>query len=846
MLWVGSVPLLIAAMACVLGAVILAVGASKARIRVEMVLLISAPLLTLLGLIAYMSYRTGQARYHLALSRQESTALLTVRRSLAESEARLRVTLRSIGDGVIATDLRGRVTFINPVAQQLTGWSEKGVGRPLAKVYHLIDGVTRQPIQDPVGRVIHQGTIMGLAKVTVLVSRDGREHAISESASPIRQADGKIAGVVMVFRDIGEEHRKAEALRHSEQRYRNLFNSMTEGFALHEIICDKKGRPCDYRFTEVNPAFEKTTGLRVSQVVGKTVREVLPGIEPFWIETYGRVALEGEPVQFQHYSKELDRHFEVIAFCPRKGYFAALFMDISQRTRVQEALAREQNLLRSLMDNVPDKIYFKDRESRFVRINKALADSFGLADPAEAVNKTDFDFFTLEHAQQARADEDRVMETGQPMQAKDEKETWPDGHVTWVSTTKVPLRDADGEIIGTFGISRDITERRSIEEQLRQAQKMEAVGKLAGGVAHDFNNQLTIIKGYCDLLLRGKPDKKTIGESLKEIRGAAERAAQLSSQLLAFSRKQVLRAEVVDLNQVLAQMANPLAQMIGEDMFLSVVPDSQLGRVRADRIQVQQAIMNMVVNARDAMPEGGTLTIETANVDLESGRADLPADIAPGPYVLLSIRDTGVGMDAVTAEQVFEPFFTTKPVGEGTGLGLAMVYGFVKQSGGVVQVDSEPVRGTTFRVFLPRVDAPVTQAAASETDGEPVPTGDETVLVAEDDEGVRRVLVRTLRQCGYTVLEAAGPTEALALVDGQDRGIQLLVTDVVMPDMSGPQLAEKLLAEHSDLKVLYISGYAGDAIADRGIVDTDVNFLSKPFTSEQLVRAVRQVLDTPQ
>jgi PAS domain S-box-containing protein len=399
----------------------------------------------------------------------------------------------------------------------------------------------------------------------------------------------------------------------------------------------------------------------------------------------------------------------------------------------------------------------------------------------------------------------------------------------------------DGRLDYVFGVGVNITERRSIEEQLRQAQKMEAVGRLAGGIAHDFNNQLTIVKGYSDLLLLGPGLDEDVRGSLKEIQSAAQRATLLTSRLLAFGRKQILRPEVIGLNDVITRMAEPLARMIGEDIRLEILPGAGLGSVRADPGQVEQALVNLAVNARDAMPEGGCLTGETANVNFEGDAVPAEADAPSGPHVLLAVRDTGTGMDEATREQIFEPFFTTKPVGQGTGLGLPMVYGFVKQSGGHICVASEAGKGATFTIYLPRVDTPA-EAPAEAIDTKADARGDETVLVAEDDRSVRQLLVRVLRRLGYTVLEAACADEALPLSEGHDGPIHLLIADVVMPGMSGPKLAKRLRAARPEMRVLYISGYAEPALGapDDGRL---ASFLHKPFETQALVRKVRHVLD---
>jgi PAS domain S-box-containing protein len=391
----------------------------------------------------------------------------------------------------------------------------------------------------------------------------------------------------------------------------------------------------------------------------------------------------------------------------------------------------------------------------------------------------------------------------------------------------------------------DVTDRKRLQQQFFQAQKMEAVGRLAGGVAHDFNNLLTAILGSTDLLLETLPVDHPGRDEGAEIRKAALRAADLTRQLLAFSRQQVLAPRVLDLNDVVANLHKMLRRLIGEDVDLRTTLAEEVGAVRADPGQLEQVIVNLAVNARDAMPNGGKLTIETANVDVAEGKGDAAAVpvVESGAYVLLVVSDTGTGMDAETKARMFEPFFTTKPKGQGTGLGLATVYGIVKQSGGYVWVDSEPGHGTTFKIYLPRVDADVDPQPAS-PDIRRL-NGSETVLLVEDQDQVRELTKRLLEVRGYRVLVAASGPEALQLAEGHTGQIQLLVTDVVMPGMSGREVGLLLAPTHRDMRVLYLSGYPDPSVVDQGVLAPGTPFLQKPFTSEGLARKVREVLDGP-
>jgi PAS domain S-box-containing protein len=400
----------------------------------------------------------------------------------------------------------------------------------------------------------------------------------------------------------------------------------------------------------------------------------------------------------------------------------------------------------------------------------------------------------------------------------------------------------EGQFSGLLSLAEDVTERRTMEDQLRQAQKMEAVGQLAGGVAHDFNNLLSVVLSYSDFLLADMQKDAAGRDELDQIRRAGERAAELTRQLLIFSRQQVVEPKVLDLNEVLVDIDKMLRRLVGEDVELTTLPGAMLGQVRADRGSLEQVILNLAVNARDAMPTGGKLTMQTANVVLDEEYANVHLGAKPGPHVMLSVTDTGAGMDKATVARIFEPFFTTKERGKGTGLGLSTVFGIVQQSGGTVWVYSEPGLGTTFKVYLPRVDAG--PADASPRTLVPVLRGTETILLVEDEDMVRSAALGILRRQGYTVLDARNAGEALLVSEQHNGRIHLLLTDVVMPKMSGPALARRLTQLRPDMKVLLMSGYTDDAAVRHGVVDAGVAFLQKPFTVDSLTRKLRSVLDS--
>jgi signal transduction histidine kinase/CheY-like chemotaxis protein len=418
----------------------------------------------------------------------------------------------------------------------------------------------------------------------------------------------------------------------------------------------------------------------------------------------------------------------------------------------------------------------------------------------------------------------------------------PDGRVIWVHDEAIAIRDATGTAGYLQGILQDITERKRLEDQLRQSQRLEAVGKLAGGVAHDFNNVLSVITGYSEMLLQEAGQGERLRSRIQEVLKAAERAARLTRQLLAFSRKQVLQPQVLDLNAVVADMDKMLRRIIGEDVDLVTRLAPALSAVRADQGQVEQVLLNLAVNARDAMPQGGKLTIETADVELDEAYARQHVPTRPGRYVMLAVSDTGSGMDQEILSHIFEPFFTTKEPGKGTGMGLATVYGIVKQSGGYIWAYSEPDNGASFKIYLPLVDDPVDRARAP-APAQPSRAASETILLVEDEEMVRNMLRASLEAEGYRILEAPGPAEALRLSADHGGPIHLLVTDVVMPGMSGREVAGRLAASRPEMRVLYISGYTDEAIVRHGLLERGVEFLQKPFSPSALRRKVREMFE---
>jgi PAS domain S-box-containing protein len=524
--------------------------------------------------------------------------------------------------------------------------------------------------------------------------------------------------------------------------------------------------------------------------------------------------------------------------------------DITARRHAEETLAESRALLAAAEELTHVGSWALDLGSDVLTLSDELFRIIGLAPQSETITTDSLSARVHPEDREAvRLAFRRLQENGDapPVECRIIR---PDGSERMIQARGRGQRDASGRIARLIGSAQDVTDRREaesehqrLEEQLRQSQKMEAIGQLAGGVAHDFNNLLTLIKAYSGLVADQLDEGSAIKSDVVEIQRAAGRAASLTQQLLAFSRKQILQPRVLDLNRVSRDLEPMLRPLIGDNIQIVTKPGASLGRVKADPGQIEQVLINLSLNARDAMPSGGTLTIETANVELDEAYHGRHAVIAPGPYVLLAVSDTGVGMDEDTRSRVFEPFFTTKPVGKGTGLGLSTVYGIVKQSSGYIWVYSEPQRGTTFKIYLPRLVADEIGATTTEHPAVVPESGSETVLLVEDEPAVRSLARRILERYGYTVLEARDGKDALRVAEHYRQPIQLLVTDMMMPELSGRDVWTALSAKRSDLRVLYMSGYTNDDMMRRGFLDAGAAFLQKPFTETDLARAARTVLD---
>ncbi len=651
---------------------------------------------------------------------------------------------------------------------------------------------------------------------------------------------GGRVGVIGTLIDVTERRKAEDRLRSSEARFRTLVDHATDAFFLY----DETGTIVD-----VNHQACESLGYEREELIGMSANQIDMSAEtdPEFSEHVRARLSDGKPIAFDSHHRRKDGstfpvEMRLRPFEERGHWFSVgLARDITERKRAERALVESHSLLNGVVEGTSDAIFVKDLQGRYLMINSAGAKFLGKR-VDEVLGRDDTELFSAETAHIVMDHDRRIMDSGE---SETSEETASAAGVTRTYlSTKGVLRDAQDEVTGLIGIARDITDLKRLEGQFRQAQRMEAIGRLAGGVAHDFNNLLTVINGYSELALLQLPEQDPTSQLLGEIMKAGERASNLTRQLLAFSRKQVLEPQVVSLNTLIGDVYKMLRQLIGEDIEVSFLPEPSLRSTKVDPGQFEQALMNLAVNARDAMPGGGRLTIETRNVALGRHEGAEHPELRPGRYVLVTVRDSGQGMDANTLTWIFEPFFTTKAPGKGTGLGLAMVYGFVKQSGGHVEVSSEPGQGTTFRIYLPSEEG--AEATTRPSSGiHELTKGTETILLAEDDDSVRTFSKLALRSSGYVVLEARNGAEALRIAERHPGPIHLLVTDLVMPQMGGRRLTDSLMEVRPDMRVLLMSGYTDEVTLHQRTAESKLEFLQKPFSAKSLTRKVREILDAP-
>jgi two-component system cell cycle sensor histidine kinase/response regulator CckA len=628
---------------------------------------------------------------------------------------------------------------------------------------------------------------------------------------------------------------------HSLEFYQNLLNSLKDPiFAKDE----------SHRWVFLNDAACSFWGYRREDLIGKTDHDIFPKEEAdiYW-EKDNLVFQSGQTILNEE-KQTINGKLHTIAtmksiYHDRKTgrhYVVGTIRDITEQKKAQEALTMEKDRAQRYLDIAGVMLVALDSDGIVNLINKKGSEILGY-DVEDIIGKNWFDNFTPEEMRDRIREVfyDLVQAHGNPLSYFENPVLTKKGSRRMIAWHNTILTDEEGRIIGTLSSGEDVTDQKLLEEQLFQSQKMEAVGRLAGGIAHDFNNLLTAIIGYSEIIFKDSDLKQNHRSYIEEIKKSAERAATLTQQLLAFSRKQILQPKVLNLNVLLKNTRNMLQRMIGEDISFEMHLSPDIGMIMADPGKIEQVIINLAVNARDAMPHGGSLAVETKDSMLGEEFCKIHKGSKPGRYVLLSVKDTGKGIDEDAMKHIFEPFFTTKEIGKGTGLGLATVYGIVRQSGGYIDIQSNPGTGTAVDIYLPRVDGE--EADHTQKQESIAAKGKhETILFVEDDNMVRDMVTAVLKQFGYRVVEAENATSALQACEEQSH-IDLMITDVVMPGQSGPELAREVAKLHQEMKVLYISGYTNDAIVHHGVIDVDIPFLQKPFTPQTLALKVRELLE---
>ncbi len=903
-----------------------------------------------------------------------STSGMVMLRSIGElrrSRREMAIMLDSIGDGMVAAGPRGNILRMNAVAEHLTGWkAEDAMGMSIDDVFRIVNVQTREPVKNPIDLVIEQGVTKGLANDTCLISRLGTERLIADSAAPVRESDGRLIGVIMIFRDVTQEYqnnarirksedllRKVEGIAHlgswelvletgeltwSDETYRIFglqprecdanyelfldivhpddreavnaayFDSLKGGGDSYEIehrivrrgsgeiryvhercvhagdrksgrvlrsvgmihdITERKRTEEQLRFqsrvldqiqdcitvtdlegriTYVNDAERRMMGRKPEETVGRhvsiygedpsagaTQEEILQKTKEAgeWRGEVVNFSAEGDKVVLDCRTHVvLNEHGDKVALC-------GISTDVTDRKRAEA----ERERLLSAIEQSGESILITDSQGVIQYVNPAFESITGF-NRREAAGRTPRILKSGRQDSAFYADLWETISSGRTWRGRlvDKRK---DGTIFTVEASISPVRDSLGRIIDYVAVKRDITEqirvkeeKDKLESQFQQSRKLESVGRLAGGVAHDLNNLLTPILGYASVLMEDLEKNDLRRESAEEILYAGMRARDLIRQLLAFGRKQLLEFKPVNLNEVLEKFQKLLIRTIREDVAIRIVPKPYVPLVNADIGQLEQVILNLAINAQDAMPHGGALVIETDTAELDQAYADIHQGVKPGSYVLLSVTDSGRGMDDHTRKNIFEPFFTTKSRDEGAGLGLSTVYGIVKQHGGNIWVYSEPDEGTTFKIYLP-----VSKATVAVRESEVQKTSDargvETILVVEDNEHVRELACTMLQRMGYKVLAAENGKKALEILNNYTKHIHLILADVIMPEMSGKDLVGRILPDYPDMKVLYMSGYSDNVIAERGVLDPGVHFIQKPFTMKAITEKVREVLD---
>jgi PAS domain S-box-containing protein len=766
-------------------------------------------------------------RHYIRLVASVNKALKRTKERLAllAAEDRYSRLFKNAPIGLYRIAAQGEIVEANPALVHLLGYPDRKTLLAAKLEEFYVDPADKERWQD---QMQHRGEVRGFE--LQLRQRDDSAIWVRNNAQAIRDEQGHIWYYEGSLEDITKEKQAELNLEHHYRFLQTLIDSIPAPL----FYKDAQGI-----YLGCNKVFEQYFGITQEQIVGKTVFGLSPRDLADVYRQKDEELFRHPGVQIYEGQVELpDRTRRTVVyhkatFVDTDGTLGGLIgvvLDITERKQAEEAF-------RILVNSAPMGIYIM-QDGKFKMVNPGFVKICGYSEE-ELIGCTSLNLVAPDYREEVRQNAIRMLK-GESHLPYEFPIITKSGETRWMVEQVISIV-YQGER-AAMGYFLDISEHKSLESQFLQAQKMEAVGRLAGGVAHDFNNMLNVIIGYGDLMNQELHQHDPLARYLTEIMKAADRAASLTRQLLAFSQKQISQPQVLNLNDTIRAIQKMLERLISEDIEMAVVLAPSLGAVKADPTHIDQIIINLVVNARDAMPLGGKLTLETANVSLDESYVQRHAYVTPGPYVMLAVSDNGQGMDAATQARIFEPFFTTKEDGKGTGLGLSTVYGIVKQNGGYIQVYSEIGQGTTFKVYLPQVQEAVSEIPTPEPRVKEL-YGSETILVVEDEEQLGNLIYRSLKSYGYTVLVARHGGEALLLCERHPGPIHLLLTDVVMPQMSGRDLSDRLAPLLPDMKVLYMSGYTGNAVVHHGVLDPTVSFIQKPFSAQILVEKIRKILD---
>ena len=810
---------------------------------IVLTILLAITVMVFLWRLRHQRHNESKLSKEASLASMNFTKRKQIEAALHESEERYRLLVEMSPDGIIM-HRDNKLIYANEAASRLIGSDSPAdlIGMSIESFVHPDYWETTWNR----AKRMAAGEKDLYPAEDVYVRLDGTAVPVEVIVAPLTYQGQRVVQVIV--RDITERKQAQEKLRGSEQRYRNLVDNMNDLVYRYDLL-PQRG------FFYVSPSATKITGYTPEdhyadpdlgmKLIHPDDRQILENL------TYGNEG-EPKPIVLRWLKKDgsviwtEQRINEVHDSANNLIALEGIARDVTERVQAENALHKSEEKFRGIYEQSPIAIQLYDKDGLLVDANKKTLDIFGIEDKQKIIGYNMWN--DPNHTEETK----EAIQNGEPVyisarldfDSVKKSNLFPTNQsgIIYLDLHAIPLMNK-GSITGYLVQLVDVTERKKIEAQLLQSQKMEAIGRLAGGIAHDFNNLLVPMIGYVELgMLKLNPDDKLF-HNLNQVKKAANRATSLVNQILAFSRKQVLEMKVLNLNETVEDFKKMLKRLIGEHIELQTFLEPNLYSVNADSSQIEQVLLNLAVNARDAMPEGGNLTIETANIYLDNNYVNRYAGAQePGHYVMLAISDTGSGMEEETKQRIFEPFFTTKERGKGTGLGLSTVFGIVKQHGGNVWVYSEPDKGTTFKIYLPKVDSDNDDSEIA-ADEYVLSNGTETILVVEDEMMVRQLVCETLSAHGYTVLEAINPSDGIRIATEQKDSIQLLLTDVVMPEMNGRSLFNKIATIDSNIKVLYMSGYTDNVIVHHGILEEGINYLQKPFTIQNLINKVRQILD---